>query len=91
MRRSHGDVGPFLGCRKQYSTVQFSTAQHMIYHTISRKQNKGVWPVWPSQARQLKSNQANPNATGPRAQMPRQTGWQDGVKTPEAKPAALPS
>lgn len=26
----------------QSSTVQHSAAQHMIYHTIPRKQNKGV-------------------------------------------------
>lgn len=91
MRWSRGDVGPFLGCRRQYSTVQFSTAQHMIYHTISRKQNKGVWTARAGQAKQLKPRQANPKQTRPRAQKPQQTGWQDGVKTPEAKPAALPS
>lgn len=43
------------GCRIQYSTVLYSTAQHMIYHTISRKQNKGVMAGRSSQAKQLKS------------------------------------
>lgn len=79
MRWCPGDAGP--GRRIQYNTVQYSTAQHMIYHTISRKQNKGVWAVPVSQAKQLKSKQTA-------GQMPQQTGRLDGVKTPEAKPAA---
>lgn len=68
MRWSPGDAGP--GRRIQYSTAQYSIAQrsaHMIYHTISRKQNKGVWAVPVSQAKQLKSNQTA-------GQMPQQTG-----------------
>lgn len=81
MKRSQGDVGP--GGRIQYSTVQYSTAQHMIYHTIISETKQGRLD---RQARPSK-NQIKPDGRNTSADC------RDGVKkrTPEAKPTALPS
>lgn len=72
MRWCPGDAGP--GRRIQYSTVQYSTAQHMIYHTIPRYLGNKTRASGPS--RSAKPN--NSNQSKPRAKcLSRQAGWME--------------